>query len=67
MAQEQGFEPWHRVTDLRAFQARPFNHLGIPAMVSDVGYFRRLNILPQIRQMGRTNSVPGPRLSFGSV
>lgn len=31
MAQEQGFEPWHRVTDLRAFQARPFNHLGIPA------------------------------------
>ena len=33
MAQEQGFEPWHRVTDLRAFQARPFNRLGIPAAV----------------------------------
>ena len=31
MAQEQGFEPWHRVTDLQAFQACPFNHLGIPA------------------------------------
>ena len=33
MAQEQGFEPWHRVTDLRAFQARPFNRLGIPALI----------------------------------
>ena len=32
MAQEQGFEPWHRVTDLQAFQACPFNHLGIPAV-----------------------------------
>ena len=31
MAEERGFEPRHRVTDLRAFQARPFNHLGIPA------------------------------------
>ena len=31
MAQEQGFEPWHRVTDLQAFQACPFNRLGIPA------------------------------------
>ncbi len=36
MAQEQGFEPWHRVTDLQAFQACPFNHLGIPARVSKV-------------------------------
>ncbi len=33
MAQEQGFEPWHRVTDLQAFQACPFNHLGIPAKI----------------------------------
>lgn len=33
MAQEQGFEPWHRVTDLQAFQACPFNHLGIPALL----------------------------------
>jgi hypothetical protein len=31
MAQEQGFEPWHRFTDLQAFQACPFNRLGIPA------------------------------------
>lgn len=31
MAQEQGFEPWRRVTDLQAFQACPFNRLGIPA------------------------------------
>ena len=30
MAEEQGFEPWHRVTSLRAFQARPFSLLGIP-------------------------------------
>lgn len=34
MAQEQGFEPWHRVTDLQAFQACPFNRLGIPAKFS---------------------------------
>ena len=32
MAQEQGFEPWRPVTDLQAFQACPFNHLGIPAI-----------------------------------
>ena len=38
MAQEQGFEPWHRVTDLRAFQARPFNRLGIPANILDDAY-----------------------------
>lgn len=31
MAQDQGFEPWHRFPDLRAFQARPFNRLGNPA------------------------------------
>lgn len=31
LAQEQGFEPWHPVTGLQAFQACPFNHLGIPA------------------------------------
>ena len=30
LAEEQGFEPWHRVTSLRAFQARPFSLLGIP-------------------------------------
>ena len=30
MAEEQGFEPWHTVTCLRAFQARPFSLLGIP-------------------------------------
>ena len=29
MAEKWGFEPQRRVTDLRAFQARPFNHLGI--------------------------------------
>lgn len=34
MAQEQGFEPWHRVTDLQAFQACPFNRLGIPARLT---------------------------------
>ena len=31
MAQGRGFEPRHRVTDLLAFQASPFSHLGIPA------------------------------------
>ena len=30
MAEERGFEPLRPVTSLRAFQARPFNHLGIP-------------------------------------
>ena len=30
MAEEEGFEPSHRVTSLRAFQARPFSLLGIP-------------------------------------
>ena len=30
MAEEQGFEPWRPVKSLRAFQARPFSHLGIP-------------------------------------
>lgn len=29
MAEKEGFEPSHPVTGLRAFQARPFNHLGI--------------------------------------
>ena len=29
MAEKRGFEPLRRVNDLRAFQARPFNHLGI--------------------------------------
>lgn len=33
MAQDQGFEPWHRFPDLRAFQARPFNRLGNPALL----------------------------------
>ncbi len=32
VAEEQGFEPWHRVTSLRAFQARPFSLLGIPPL-----------------------------------
>ena len=31
VAQELGFEPRHPVTGLQAFQACPFNHLGIPA------------------------------------
>ena len=48
MAQEQGFEPWHRVTDLRAFQARPFNRLGIPALA-----IKCLTILPHFQQMPR--------------
>ena len=30
MAEERGFEPLHHVTDLLAFQASPFSHLGIP-------------------------------------
>lgn len=30
LAEEEGFEPSHRVTSLRAFQARPFSLLGIP-------------------------------------
>lgn len=30
MAEEEGFEPSHPVTSLRAFQARPFSRLGIP-------------------------------------
>ena len=32
MAEEEGFEPSHRVTSLRAFQARPFSLLGIPPL-----------------------------------
>lgn len=28
MAENQGFEPWRRITDLIAFQAIPFSHLG---------------------------------------
>lgn len=39
MAQDQGFEPWRPVTDLRAFQARPFNRLGNPA-------YKCLSIIP---------------------
>lgn len=35
MAQDQGFEPWHRFPDLRAFQARPFNHLGNSPMLDN--------------------------------
>lgn len=30
MAEEKGFEPLRRVTDLLVFEARPFNHLGTP-------------------------------------
>ena len=30
LAEEEGFEPSHTVTCLRAFQARPFSLLGIP-------------------------------------
>ena len=30
LAERRGFEPRRPVTDLRAFQARPFNPLGIP-------------------------------------
>ncbi len=30
MAEEWGFEPQRPVTSLLAFQASPFNHLGIP-------------------------------------
>ena len=29
MAEKEGFEPSRPVTSLRAFQARPFSHLGI--------------------------------------
>ena len=29
LAERRGFEPRRPVTDLRAFQARPFNRLGI--------------------------------------
>ena len=36
MAEEQGFEPWHPVKSLRAFQARPFSHLGIPPAVRKI-------------------------------
>ncbi len=34
MAEEQGFEPWRPVTSLRAFQARPFDRLGIPPQMA---------------------------------
>ena len=30
MAEEEGFEPSRPVKNLQAFQACPFNHLGIP-------------------------------------
>ncbi len=29
-AEEEGFEPSRRVTDLLVFEARPFSHLGTP-------------------------------------
>ena len=40
VAEEKGFEPLHPVTGLRAFQARPFNHLGIPpfGLIADYDY-----------------------------
>ena len=44
MAQDQGFEPWRPVTDLQAFQACPFNRLGIPACPIILAQYR---ILPQ--------------------
>ena len=33
MAEKEGFEPSHPVTSLLAFQASPFNHLGISPTV----------------------------------
>lgn len=30
MAEEKGFEPLRRVTDLLVFETSPFSHLGIP-------------------------------------
>jgi hypothetical protein len=33
LAEAQGFEPWRGFARLRAFQARPFSHLGKPPLV----------------------------------
>lgn len=41
MAEKKGFEPSHRVIDLLAFQASPFNHLGTSPIV-----YILYNILP---------------------
>ena len=35
LAEKEGFEPSRRVTDLLVFEARPFNHLGIPPVIAN--------------------------------
>ena len=46
MAEKQGFEPWHTVTCLRAFQARPFSLLGIsPCWASTQLLLRAIDII----------------------
>lgn len=35
MAEEEGFEPPRRVTDLLVFETSPFSHLGIPPYFGD--------------------------------
>ncbi len=51
MAEEWGFEPQRPVTDLLAFQASPFNHLGIPPGFITVAF----DIIAQKAKMSLTN------------
>ena len=43
VAEERGFEPRHTVTCLRAFQARPFNRLGIPPISMLYNYIKNIS------------------------
>ncbi len=45
VAEEEGFEPSHRVTSLRAFQARPFSRLGIPPDVASFNAIGNVRLL----------------------
>ena len=63
MAEKEGFEPSHPVTSLRAFQARPFNHLGIsPAFfiipTTFTNVIRKKHHFDVKKLMGRLNRYP---------
>ena len=45
MAEKRGFEPLHPVTDLLAFQASPFSHLGTSPLKIKTGRAREIRTL----------------------
>ena len=53
MAEEWGFEPQRPVTSLRAFQARPFNHLGIPPVALVIIHEYLLVVINFLKEMFR--------------